>query len=523
MNAMLGMLLHQGLAAYQAGDLVKAESLLRGVLQMDAHSFDALHLLGLLLGDCGRHAESICLIEQALAVAPGEAAAWSNLGSTLNAEQRRDDAQHAYETALRLAPDMPEALNGLGNVLLAQGDARAALTRFDAAISCQPDFAEAHNNRGNALFALRHLPEAIEAYDVAIQLRPRYAEAFNNKGFALVQLRRCAEALAAYEQALAIAPDYTRALLNKGLCYLLQGNYAAGWPLYEYRWSDQQRGQRQIFRQPPWQGDEALQGRTILVYAEQGFGDTLQFCRYVPLLRERGAHVVLELPAALLDLAASLGPGIDCVRSGAKRLHFDLHCPLASLPRAFATTLDTIPAAFPYLAADAARITPWQARLGLTGERSRIGLVLSGSQTDPWRALDPALLDWLPACDADLVVLQQTLGERERAWLARHPGVKAPAESLESFADTAAVIAQLDLVISVDTAVAHLAGAMDKPLWLMLYAGSDWRWQCEGAHSVWYRSARLFRQAQHGDWTTLLTDELEPALRHWLSVHEGNA
>lgn len=510
---MLGVLFQQALNAHRAGDPDKACKLYQAVLQMAPGHFDTLHFLGLALADTGQILKGAQFIEKALQLVPTSPPALSNLAGLYRQLGRTDEAHQAYERALAYHPAFPEALNGQGNLFHQTREFSKALGCFDKAIEIQPGFAEAHNNRGNALFALRRLEESVAAFGQALALRPNYAEAYNNLGFALVALRRCEEALAAYERALALAPNYARAKLNKGLCHLLMGDYAQGWPLYEYRWADQQRQQKRNFAQPLWLGQEPLIGKSILLHAEQGLGDSIQFCRYIPMLAKLGARIIVEIPASLHTLFESLTGSIELRDEGAPPTSFDMHCPLASLPLAFATAVQSIPDAVPYLAASPEKIIAWETSLGLRAGHPRVGLVWSGNQTDPHRSIPPEiLLSRIPAL-AKAVAVQKDLGPDATLRLRRdYPGLVFCGDSLQDFADTAALLKNLDLLITIDTSVAHLAGALGINAWVLLHSGSDWRWAISGQASPWYPSLRLFRQVQPGDWQGLIDDQLGPVL-----------
>jgi tetratricopeptide (TPR) repeat protein len=510
-HPMLGMLLQQATHAHQAKAFDQAESLYRAALQLDARNFDALHLLGVLLSDTGRIQEGIGAIERALALHPN-AAAHSNLASLYRLTGRLDDAASSYDRALALSPCMPEALNGLGVLRLQQDRVDEALRHFEEALLVHPNFPEAQNNRGNALLRLHRTAHAIQAYQEAIRLSPAYAQAHNNLGFALVQLRECDAALQHYERAIALMPDYARAKLNSALCLLLQGHYAAAWPRYEYRWADQQRGSLRQFEQPRWSGGLSLQGKTLLLHAEQGLGDAIQFCRFAPLAAALGAQVVLEAPASLTEVFQTLGDGIKVISSGDPLPDFDLHCPLASLPLAFAAAPDTLPSKT-YLSAAKKDIEHWQQHLPPGSGSFRIGIVWAGSQTDPSRAIPlETLLSALPR-EAQIISLQKEISTDSAATLVTHPEIVCCEDALNSFADTAAVLANLDLIITIDTSVAHLAGAMGLPVWVLLHTASDWRWMAAGPTTPWYPSARLFRQHTAGDWGSLVTEALQPALQ----------
>jgi tetratricopeptide (TPR) repeat protein len=318
-------------------------------------------------------------------------------------------------------------------------------------------------------------------------------------------LKRHDEALASYERAIALNPDYAEAHWNVCLARLRLGDFRGGWPQYEWGWKAGYRGIERRFAQPRWTGAEPLAGKTLFVHAEQGFGDTIQFVRYVPLVAGAGARVVIEVHPSLVALLSGVQNVSSAVSRGGPLPAFDLHCPLLSLPLAFGTELDTIPARVPYLSAPETHLARWKIRLP-RAEGLRIGLTWSGRNIpDPDRSM--ALAQLAPLFDLPgihFVSLQKDLRDSDEAALRGRPGFLHLGPDLADFADTAAVIAQLDLVISIDTAVAHLAGALGKPVWILLPFLSDWRWLLDRDDSPWYPTARLFRQDKARAWDTVI-------------------
>ncbi|QOJ32590.1 MAG: glycosyltransferase family protein [Gammaproteobacteria bacterium] len=462
-----------GLAHHQAGRLAEAEAAYRQVLAHFPRQPDALHMLGVLAHQAGRHEVAVELIGKAIRIAPKQAAFHNNLGS-------------CHE---------------------ARGDLAAALVAFRRAIALQPGLPEAHNNVGNVLQALGDAAGAIAAYRQALALRPDYADAHDNLGAALQAAGRPDEAIEAHQRALALRPDHAGAQWNLAYALLLKGDFAAGWKQNEWRWRVSGRQAAEPgWSQPLWLGTPTLAGRTILVHHEQGLGDTLQMLRYVPLLAAQGARVLLRMPATLAGLAATV-PGVAAVlEEGAPLPHFDLHCPCMSLPLAFGTLLETIPATVPYLHAPEAARQAWQARLG-PARRRRIGLAWAGSsahRNDRNRSLPFARLAPLLGCDAEFHSLQKEYRPGDVAALRADGRLVDHAAALDTLADTAGLIAALDLVITVDTAIAHLAGAMGRPVWLLLPHAPDYRWLLDRDDSPWYPGMRLFRQPVAGDWASVV-------------------
>ncbi len=353
-----------------------------------------------------------------------------------------------------------------------------------------------------ALAALGRFAEAENCYHEALRLNPRYAEAHNNLASALQALGRHEEALAGYDLALLYQPDSASAHWNRSLAWLQQGDYQRGWPEYEWRWR-RDRVVRRRLPGAPWDG-APLDGRTLLIYPEQGLGDQIQFVRYAPLARQQGGRVVVECPPALLGLFATC-PGIDqLVAEGTPLPPFDVHVPVMSLPHRLGTTLETIPAAVPYLSADPARVASWAEVLaGIPGYR--VGIAWQGNPRHAWdRHRSIPLARFAPLAQVPgvrLVSLQKGPGvEQLRGLAERLPVAVLPDGPEGTFLDTAAVVSQLDLVVTADTALAHLAGALGVPVWVALSAHSDWRWLRDREDTPWYPSMRLFRQATLGDW-----------------------
>ncbi len=441
--------------------------------------------------------------DQAIACRANYAQAWYNRGNAFLALQQPRTALESYNQAIALDPAHAGACNNRGNALRDMGRLEAALESYSQAIALKPDLAEAHNNRGNALSDMRQFQAALESYDQAIAFKADYAEAYNNRASALRDLQQSQAAMACYDKAIRLQPDYAKAQLNRSLCLLQMGDFEQGWEAYEWRWKDEalQKTVRQ-FTQPLWLGAEPLHGKTILLHAEQGFGDTLQFCRYARLVKNLGARVVLEVQAPLAGLLASLDGVAQVLARGEPLPAFDCHCPLLSLPLAFNTRLGQLPADTGYLAPPADKLASWTARLG-EKSRPRVGLVWSGSAThknDRNRSVH--LSDWVGFLPdgLDYISLQKETRPRDQETLALHPQIMQLDEDIRDFSDTAALCELMDVVVSVDTSVAHLAGALGKPVWMALPLNPDWRWLLERSDSPWYPGVTLYRQEAAGDW-----------------------
>jgi tetratricopeptide (TPR) repeat protein len=505
----VGALNFLGLLAHQVGRLDLARELLAKAVSLSPDFAEAHNNLALVLAAAGDSAGAESHYRQAITRAPGYADAHVNLGNLLWQAGRFADAATHCREAIRLAPDSAAAHNNLANALAPLGALDEAVAAYRQAVALQPDFAAAHGNLGNALCELGRPGEAIAHYQRALALQPGLPDHHMNFGNALRDLGRPADAVAAYERALALVPESGEVRWNLAMALLLGGDYERGWVAHQARWATRRlAGHRRRFAVPQWDGADPT-GRTILIHAEQGMGDVIQFCRYLPLVRARGARTILLIDGGWQSLAALLRglEGVDqtaCALEDAGR--FDLHCPLLELPRLFGTTLATIPARTPYLGVDPTRWRAWHERLAGDG-RPRIGLVWAGNRNHARDRLRTAglqpLLPLLELPGLSWFGLQVGDGRRDLE------GRRLPASftdlgpELRDFADTAAVAAELDLIISVDTAVAHLAGALGRPTWVLVAAAPDWRWLLERADSPWYPTVRLFRQPTAGGWTAV--------------------
>ncbi|HLX14959.1 MAG TPA: tetratricopeptide repeat protein [Bradyrhizobium sp.] len=508
----LPRLQRQAYNSYQEGHLDKAERLCAGILEYRPDDFDALQLLGVLNLQRRRPGEALRFLVKALKVNSGSADAMSNLGLALHASGRFDEAVTHFRNALLLAPSHPEILYNLGNACLELGLIDEALASYDDVLAKNPDHAGALVNRGNTLLRFNRPVEAMSSYDKALAAMPGHQQILTNRGHALRRLDRPTEALVDFEAALVRSAEFAEAHFEAAMTRLTLGDFAAGWKEYEWRWKTGAfAGKRRHFKAPLWLGDAPVAGKTILLHAEQGLGDTLQFIRYAPLLAGRGAKVVCEVQAELRALLSQF-EGIDVVAEGEPLPAFDLHCPLLSLPLAFATLIETIPASVPYLAAPAERLAYWRDRLP---QGPRAGFVWSGSAThknDRNRSIPLARLAALftdPALRC--FSLQGELREIDKETLAGLPNLVDLGGELCDFIDTAAVISLLDIVVSVDTSVAHLAGALGKPVVVLLPFAADFRWMRNRGDTPWYPTARLIRQQAFGDWDGVIArlgDEL---------------
>lgn len=501
--------------SFYKGELDKTERLCAEILAHRPDHFDALHLLGLLHFQRNRLAEALRFLAAALKANPGSSDAMSNLGLALHTSGHYDEAIARYRDALRLVPDHPEFLYNLGNSYLELGRLTDAVASYDAALASKPGHVGALVNRGNTLLRLNRPREALPSYDAALAAMPGHPQILTNRGHTLRRLDQAADALVNLKAAQAVAPDFAEAHFEAAMAHLTLGNFDAGWRAYEWRWKTAAFArQRRSFPAPLWLGDVPVGGKTILLHAEQGFGDTIQFIRYAPLLLAGlGADVICEVQPELQPLLSQLD-GITVVAAGEALPAFDLHCPLLSLPLAFRTQIESVPASLSYLTAPAERHDHWQRRL--PPGPARAGFVWSGSAThknDANRSLPLAQLASLLAnAPLQCISLQSELRSADRDGLRDLPDLLHLGDELRDFADTAAIISLLDVVVSVDTAVAHLAGALGKPVLILLPHAADFRWMRQRADTPWYPTAKLLRQPAFGDWDSVV-DRLREELR----------
>jgi tetratricopeptide (TPR) repeat protein len=511
-----GALRHLGAARLQNGDYGEAVRLLRRALERDPDAADAHVNFGAALHGLKRPADALEHFEKAIALEPGRVEAHFNLGRALHELDRAAEAGECYKRTLALKPDHAHAHNNLGNVLLTLNRPRDAIGCIEAALALQPDYADAHSNLGIALHALDRYAEATASYARALAIRPDHADAHNNLGLALRDMNRHEEAIACFEKAQAVKPDMVDAQVNESLVRLALGDFDAGWKKYQWRLLTAGFHRRRNPR-PLWLGNWDLAGKSILLHGEQGLGDTLQFARYVPHVARQGARVILAVQRPLAPLLATLEGVADLRAQGDSIPAYDCYCPLPSLPLAFHTTVDTIPAKVPYISVPAERAAQWRPVMEPIG-RPRIGLMWAGNLAHPnrrrWIPL-PILLPLVDTRPFHFVALQRDLPEGDAALLESTPVTTFLGERQADLADTAAIVAALDLVITVDTAIAHLAGAMGKPVWVLLPFSADWRWLKERADSPWYPTARLFRQPAIGDWEGVV-QRVHAALQEWV-------
>jgi tetratricopeptide (TPR) repeat protein len=534
-------------AHHNAGRFAEAEGIYRQVISCQPNHAQALDMLGVLLLQSGRAELAEGFFRRALKVDAAHANYHCNLGSCLRRLGKGDEALAEYSEAIRLKPDLAVAHNNLGIALCEQLRFDEAIAAYRRAVEIQPNYADAHSNLANALRESGHIALALSACRWALNIDQNNAAAWNNFGVTLVAAGQHREAIAAYRRAIALHPTYGDAWSNLGNALALVGDHAgaleasrraievepnlvqshwnyavillrsgdlrAGFAEYEWRWKWQIQFPRPSPRfypprvkTPHWTGAD-IAGKTMFIHAEQGFGDTLHFCRYAAFAAKRGAKVILEVQPELHRLMQSLA-GMECVLARGEVVpSFDVHCPVMSLPLGFGTTRETVPGEVPYLAAPEGAIEQWRETLGPGSGKKRVGLCWAGSPNhadDCDRSLALAQFAALARPDVEYHSLQIGVAAGQASLPPSGMTVIDHSARLADFAETAALISQLDLVITADTAVAHVAGAIGKPVWVLLRYLSDWRWLIDREDTPWYPTMRLFRQKERGSWQPVI-------------------
>lgn len=511
--------------------------------------FEAWMVRGNIAFDMERLDEALKAYEKAQAVRPGDACVYFNAGNVLHRLGRLGQAAGAYALAVQHNPDYAEAHLAQAKVLDSLAHPQEALAAIDRALALRPEDTEVLFIRGTILASLDRKEEAalalgevlardpshVEAFrwrglvyqklerhadavadlSCALELRSDYPEAEFDRAYSLAEMKRIEEAVAGYDRVLAAVPGHDLAGFNRSLLLLMRGDFAVGWQGYERRWANKEAAANRVVDKPRWTGAPDVGGKTILVWAEQGYGDCIQFCRYVPMLAAMGAHVVFEAPPRLVPLLKSLKGAASVIATGDPRPDYDLQCPVMSLPLAFKTRLETVPADVPYLSADPAKTAVFA-----TGPAPRIGIVWEAKA-----ATDKALRRAMPLAALEPVVrrplafhaVQKEIDPADAATLA-HWKISQHADEQNDFSDAAALITTMDLMITVDTAVAHLAGALGRPVWLMLPYVAEWRWLTDRDDSPWYPTMRLFRQTAPRDWDGVAVRVAEALDRKFAAV-----
>ena len=475
LSGTISFLTSEAFKYHQEGNLKEAKNIYEQILKHKPNHFDALQLLGILYGQINKKDKAIKLLELALQIKPDDAATLNNYGVILTEVNRTNDS---YEV-------------------------------LDKATNIKPDYAEAYSNKGNTLKLLEKYDDAVKAYSKAIQLKPNYAEAYNNRGVIYKELSQMNLALKDLKKAISLKPDYPEANSTMGVTLLLTGNFSKGWEQYEWRWKDlSDPSVIRSFKQPLWDGKKSLKDKSILLYSEQGLGDTIQFSRYILLIKALGAKVILETHKELLNIVGSIDSNITIILMGQTLPHFDFQCPLLSLPLKFGTGLKNIPSPNRYIWADKRIVPKWKKKIG-SQKKPLIGLAWEGNplhKNDYNRSILLAeLIPHLPK-KYEYIGLQKDIRESNLKTLKRSSMIDNLIDNNVSMDDTAAIIENLDIVISVDTSVAHLSASMGKPTWILLPFVPDWRWLLNRNDSPWYKSVKLFRQEKRGNWELVFKD-----------------
>lgn len=506
-----------GAALQESGTLDEAITNYMEAVKLNPNYAMAFSNLGSALQESGNLEEAIESYERAIVLNPDYSEAHTNLGTSLLEEGRPEEAIKCHNRAIELNPDCAEAHNNLGTALMKQGRFDNAITSYNEALFLKPEYAEAHNNLGTSLMAQNKFDAAIISHKRAIELKPDYAEAYNNLGTVLKGVGNPEEAIAYYKQAIELKQDYAQAHLNMAFALLLTKNFKEG--LQEYEWRLRlNKHTTETDQKPMWDGS-SLNGKSILVYTEQGIGDSIQFVRYLPKVKEQGGYVIFECQQNLCRLLKDCD-GIDEIREMASHskslVKFDAQIPLLSIPRISDVTVDSIPQSQSYIKPDPVLVSHWRAKLN-NDNNLKVGIVWAGNpkHVDD-RNRSCSLNDFLQLTSISGLTFYSLQKGVASAETNNHPkGIKIVNldNELNDFADTAAAIDNLDLVIAVDTAVAHLAGAIGKPVWTLLPFVPDWRWMLERSDSPWYPSMRLFRQTQSNDWAGVFNQVKEALIQ----------
>ena len=467
--------------------------------------------LGIVLMEQRRFEEAIDRFNKVIGINPSAVAAYYNMGCIFLELNNFEKAALSYQQAVALKPDFVEAYNNLGNACLEIKRKEEAEQCFRKAIALKPDYADGHYNLGKVLQERFEFEAALDCYRRALEINPEYSKAYNNSGKIFHDMGNIRQAVSLYHKALDIQPDYAEARFNLATSELLLGHFKSGWESYESRFHRAEWRQVYPYRfdLPRWEG-QPLDGKTIYVHSEQGLGDILQFVRYLPKVKSFGGHVILETIKPLLSICrrmTSIDQVVEPQPDGRPAVGFDYYIPLLSLPALFGTNLETIPSQVPYLSTTEADLQRWRPRISEKG--LRVGLVWAGTSTDPRRACP---LGWFTPLtrlkNVHFYGLQKGIAAEQVEVDGLPEGMRMVnlGQEFEDFSDTAAVVDQMDLVISIDTSVAHLAGAMGKRLWVLLPDVPDWRWLLNRNDSPWYPSARLFRQIRPGDWQPVIQE-----------------
>jgi tetratricopeptide (TPR) repeat protein len=515
--------INQLLNLYNQGQLAAAVEQAVALTKQYPEAFIVWNILGAANKGLGRADEASEAFKKVTVLNPNYADGFNNLGITLKDQGKLDKAIEAYSKALSFKPDYAEAYNNMGNALKLKGKLEEAIGAYNKAIAIKPDYADAYNNMGIAFKDQGKLEEAIEVYNKALSLKPDYAEAYNNMGNALNDQSKQEEAIEAYNKALLLKPDYADAYYNMSFAYNLQGEFQKGLELFEWRLKKKDFVVRPPREELSWDGSKAIEGKQFVIYDEQGLGDIIQFCRYLPLLEQKGAKVTFKVKQKLHTLLYTLDCNVVLTESFPNEKKINFEAPLMSLPYLFKTNLETIPEMASYLSADHLKVVSWGKRL--SKDKFKIGICWQGSKNkiDVGRSFPLSLFEGISGLpNVELISLHKGEGEeqiKEIKFDLTNLGDDFDAGD-DAFIDTAAVMANCDLIITSDTAIAHLSGALGCQTWVALKHNPDWRWMLDRNDSPWYPTMTLYRQKQRGNWKYVF-DEMKQDLDLLLQQEKG--
>ena len=508
MNNPLESMIIQAIQAFQSGNLNSAEIVLSRILASYPKNLPALNILGLVKAAQSKHKEAAELLKRAIRLNPRDPSLHYNLAKALQESGAHKESLTHHKKAVELNPTNPEALLNYGKSLSKLGSYGDALDVYKKSLQINPNYTEAFLNIGITLRDLERYDEALNFTDKAISIDPSFLEAWLNRGDIFNELARYDEALASYDKAISFKPDCADAYWNKALSQLLTGNFEDGWKNYEYRWKKTKADPMRHQQFPLLTNISEISGKSVLVWSEQGYGDTIQFSRYTEKLIELKADVIFEVQKPLKTLLQNsfLRSKVISQEESTEVIHFQI--PLVSLPLLFSTNFDDIPSANSYIRVDEDNLIYWKDKLNLTNTKKNIGVACSGDKNhlnDKNRSIDLSFFEPL-ADKANLFLIQKDLREKDRNFLNQHPDIKFLGEEIKSFNDSASIIQAMDLVISVDTSLAHLSGALGKSTLVLLPWNPEWRWLLERQDSPWYPTAKIFRQPNKDNWEAVIKE-----------------
>jgi tetratricopeptide (TPR) repeat protein len=520
-------LCNMGLAFQKRGQIDEAVSRYMKSIELNSDNADPYINLGSIFQERGQINEAIKNYEIALKLRPDDAAANYNLGSSFQRIGQLEKAMAFYGKALQINPN-PFAYNNLGSILLEKGQVDEGIICFQKALEIDPNYANAHNNLGVAFREKRKTDEAKVCFRKAIRLNPNHADAFNNLGSISNTNRQLDESIKYYQTAIRLDPKHADAHYGLALSLLSLGNFKDGFKEHEWRWKSRDFLKYNCFHRPgdfsqPILSGIDIAGLTVMIYAEQGFGDTVQFIRYAPLVAQRGAKVIIECHKELASLLQTTEGVAQVIVQGEPIPDFDIHCPLLTLPSVFDTSVENIPARIPYISVNSMLVQKWRDKMRHDKSKLKVGLVWHGNpkhKNDRNRSIPFTCFSHLAKfTDITFYSLQKGEASEQTKNLPAGMRLRDLTEEIDDFSDTAALIENLDLTISVDTSVAHLAGALGRPVWTLIPSDPDWRWMLNREDTPWYPAMRLFRQLSPGDWASVIAKVKDELLKLPDSAH----